>query len=471
VFRPYNRPDAPFDLYRRVVVMISLADVSYVSQDGMRWAIRQAIRYGLKPGYDQWVLVMLAIHADAEGRARPSRQRLSELLGLAPRNVTLRLRLYRDLGIISSSQPLGGTNRYVLNDWAPLAGSSLGPVPEVETTAAAARNAASDTPRQAEWWDWVPARTAETNVASTASDAAMVGSEEPTPLDSQESTRVDSAESTPLDSQESTRVDSIESTEDSSTNALNTPHPSGVLSADADAAAPAAPGDRTPHDNVVVEFPAARQRRQAEHRDDAERATTALPRPQELADAYTAMVQYSPLVPMRRALTQRECIALTQAIKHPAFAGDLKRWGAYCLWASDDPYLRGDREGRYPADLLALTAARSIDRWAAATRPKAALVRPVPLRSPPPDTPVAREANDPNRRWNPKTEGWDHLINPIVDAFLPDMVFGRDDPKLKPGTPENLRWQAQRADVLREARELAQAKDGPPAASETAGKR
>lgn len=148
-----------------------------------------------------------------------------------------------------------------------------------------------------------------------------------------------------------------------------------------------------------------------------------LPTVGDLVAAYDAIVDGTPLVSLNRTPTKAECIALVQAIKHPALGGNIEAWKRYVRWASNDTWLRGDREGGYPADLGQLCRVKTIDRWANTAKP----VRPrqaevwTALNDPEfvagvmaEMTPIGKngEHSDPNRTWNNKTRTWDYVYPP-----------------------------------------------------------
>jgi len=192
-----------------------------------------------------------------------------------------------------------------------------------------------------------------------------------------------------------------------------------------------------PHAMVVEESgPGGRTPRKAD-----EDPVRSLPRPGDLVAAYDDTVAGSPLVALNRPPTRAECIALTQAIKHPALAGNFELWKRYCRWATTDRWLRGERENGYPGTLTQLCRYQTIDRWATNAMP---VKRDIPYGPSHPDfvwpemTPVGKngEHSDPNRQWNSKTQTWDYLF-PLPPGFYEAVeaitITGPEDARRKLG--------------------------------------
>jgi hypothetical protein len=107
-------------------------DLTEISSDGARWALRQIAIHHITPGVDQTVLITMAMHADDQGRLHPSLAQIASLLNATSRAVKLAVNSFLALGIMTSTSEWIGQNEivyYQLATWAALSSADLYKLP------------------------------------------------------------------------------------------------------------------------------------------------------------------------------------------------------------------------------------------------------------------------------------------------------------------------------------------------------
>lgn len=302
--------------------MIRPEEMTYINQDGVRWAVRQILVHNIKPGLDHTLLLTMGYHADAEGLLHPSQGRLAELTRVTERAVRISLTSYVAKGIIEITTKQYRRlrfNFYRLMDWEALSPARMG---ELLTDARGGLNGETQ-PGAAEFRSYLDDRKSVTRRPEIGD--ATSGTQRHN------------------DRNRGSGKDSFEdSTEDTTKYTSTTPTALRAVSA-----------EPTPPALVLV----------------AKGPAGSSPRPDDLLMAYNDAVDGTPLISINRTLVKADCLRLAQAIKHPALDGNMEAWRDYCRWAANDRWLRGDREGGYPADLAQLCKVKTINQWASRAKP------------------------------------------------------------------------------------------------------
>lgn len=279
---------------------MSPADITYVSQDGIRWAMRQSLSHDIRPTLNRHILQLIAGHADQEGIAAPSQARLIKMSGASRRGVERAIRQLKEmkprvLEVVEARRGRIRFNAYRLLDWARLS------QPKVidEPTQESARKRADEPSPVADRHPHEP--------PNSTSRTAKIDIDDPTPESDKDSSKTPGG----------TRCTNQRSGSGSARPVSASAFPS-----------PAAP--EPPPPQGVVKRPAG-----------------------ELANVDTELAQmvaiYNEVVadtPLRRSRPPKDLTALRDARSWFDTLGD---WRRYCEFAAEDPRCRGERNGRdYP---------------------------------------------------------------------------------------------------------------------------
>lgn len=331
-------------------------EIGYVSQSGVRWAMRQILRHKLRSGLEPLLLIILGTHADADGVLYPSQERLADITGASSRSVERAIANYVQKGLlrieVDRTHKGWRMNTYHLAEW-DLCSSRHWKI----QSQVALSNPKSDRNPPA-IGDAIP---------KTRNKSPPAISDATPDIGDAISDTGDVVHPTPVSDKDTIRKN--QQREKRAASAILADNARALAKASPASPPPAAPA---PPRVVVGQDPALFP--------DEDRGTSPkAPRPDELVAAWNTATAGTPLISIHRSLTKAEAIRLNKALKHPAIHGDMKAWTRYCRWAAQDRLLRGDRADGYPADLRQIVREATINRWAASPPPRQPSLADVPL--------------------------------------------------------------------------------------------